>query len=64
VYYLRIPLALYEREVAEPQAPRREGFGLASAATALTALAVLGLGIVPVPLLDLAERAGGSLFGG
>jgi NADH-quinone oxidoreductase subunit N len=64
VYYLRIPLALFEREVAVPESPRRPGFGLASASTAIAAVAVLGLGIVPVPLLDLANRAGSSLFGG
>jgi NADH-quinone oxidoreductase subunit N len=63
VYYLRVPFALYERDVAVPKAAPGPGFGLAASAATLAALAALVLGIVPSPLIDLARTASASLFG-
>jgi NADH-quinone oxidoreductase subunit N len=59
-YYLRIPLALYDRERV-PEIRRTTGFALASAAAVVCGVAVLALGIVPGPVLDLARDAGASL---
>jgi NADH-quinone oxidoreductase subunit N len=65
VYYLRVPLALYDRDAEALEVRAAPGFGLAQAATVVAAVAVLGLGLVPAPLLDLARDAGTSLpFGG
>jgi len=63
VYYLRIPLALYDRgESAREPAPAPPRFDLAAAVTVLAALAVMVAGVAPAPLLDLARTAGSSLF--
>ena len=62
VYYLRVPFALYDREVAVPKAKAMPGHGLAAGAATAAALAALVLGIVPAPLIDLARTASSSLF--
>ena len=41
VYYLRVPFALYDRDVAVPQATAGPGFGLAAGAAMAAALAAL-----------------------
>jgi NADH-quinone oxidoreductase subunit N len=62
-YYLRVPFALYDREVEAPPAlSARPGFGLTASFASLAALAALVLGIVPTPLIDLARTASSSLF--
>jgi NADH-quinone oxidoreductase subunit N len=70
IYYLRIPLALYEREATEPApapapvpAPDANvAFRLLALAATVAAVAVLVAGIVPSPLIDLARTASNSLF--
>ena len=66
IYYLRIPLALYERErhrAAELARHRRHvAFRLLALAATVAAVAVLVAGIVPSPLIDLARTASNSLF--
>jgi NADH-quinone oxidoreductase subunit N len=66
IYYLRIPLALYEREATAPTpapAPATNAaFRLLALAATVAALAVLVAGIVPSPLIDLARTASNSLF--
>ncbi len=64
LYYLKIPLALYERgaTAAEP-VTETTGFRLLATAATIGAVAVLVLGIVPSPLIDLARTASQSLFG-
>ena len=62
-YYLKIPFALFDRDAELPAAVPSPGLRLASFATGISAAAVLFLGIVPTPLIDLARTASGSLFG-
>jgi NADH-quinone oxidoreductase subunit N len=62
VYYLKVPFALYDRDVAVPQATPGPAFRLTASASTLAALAALVLGIVPTPLIDLARSASSSLF--
>ena len=64
VYYLRIPIAVVDREARKPVAEPRPGFGLASLTAGVSALAVLALFFVPGPIFDMARTAGTSLFGG
>jgi NADH-quinone oxidoreductase subunit N len=63
-YYLKIPFALFDREVTVPEAPSRPAFAATSATVLATGIAVLVLGIVPGPLFDLAQTASRSLIGG
>jgi NADH-quinone oxidoreductase subunit N len=62
-YYLKIPFALFDRDAELPAAVPSPGLRLASFTTGISAAAVLFLGIVPTPLIDLARTASGSLFG-
>jgi NADH-quinone oxidoreductase subunit N len=62
VYYLRVPFALYDRDVEVPAVSAGPGFGLTAGAASAAALAALVLGIVPTPLIDLARTASSSLF--
>jgi NADH-quinone oxidoreductase subunit N len=62
-YYLKIPFALFDRDAELPAAVPSPGLRLASFATGISAAAVLFLGVVPTPLIDLARTASGSLFG-
>jgi NADH-quinone oxidoreductase subunit N len=62
VYYLRIPFALYDRDVEAPAISSHPGFGLTASVAGLAALAALVLGFIPTPLIDLARTASGSLF--
>jgi NADH-quinone oxidoreductase subunit N len=64
VYYLKIPIAVIDREARRPVAERRPGFGVASLTAGLSALAVLALFFFPGPIFDMARTAGTSLFGG
>ncbi len=63
VYYLRVPFALFDRDAAVPAALPSAGFELTAGVSLATALVVLGLGIIPSPLIDLARTASASLFG-
>jgi NADH-quinone oxidoreductase subunit N len=65
LYYLRIPLALYERDATEmPELTSpATAFRLLAFAAVVGATAALVLGIVPSPLIDLARTASSSLFG-
>lgn len=64
LYYLRIPLALYERGADETaELPSSTiAFRLLALSASVAAIAVLVAGIVPSPLIDLARTAGNSLF--
>ena len=62
-YYLKIPFALVDRDVPIPESPYRPAFALTSATVLATAVAVMVLGIIPGPLLDLAQTASASLIG-
>jgi NADH:ubiquinone oxidoreductase subunit 2 (subunit N) len=62
VYYLRIPFALYDRDVEAPAISSHPGFGLTASVAGLAALAALVLGFIPTPLIDLARTASASLF--
>jgi NADH-quinone oxidoreductase subunit N len=62
VYYLRIPFALFDRDVVVPEPRTGSGFPLTTLTTGLAATAVLVLGVVPGPLIDLARSAGASLL--
>ena len=62
VYYLRVPFALFDRDVAVPKPVAGAGHNIAAGAATAAALAVLVLGIIPSPLIDLARTASGSLF--
>ena len=64
VYYLKIPLAVIDRDARKPVAEPRPGFGVASLTAGVSALAVLALFFVPGPIFDMARTAGTSLFGG
>jgi NADH-quinone oxidoreductase subunit N len=64
VYYLRVPLAVIDREARLPIAEARPGFAPAGLTAVLSAVAVIILFVVPGPVLDLAKTAGTSLFGG
>ena len=64
VYYLRIPLAVIDRDARKPVAEPRPGFGVASLTAGVSALAVLALFFVPGPIFDMARTASTSLFGG
>jgi NADH-quinone oxidoreductase subunit N len=63
VYYLRVPFALFDRDAEVPAAAPSAGYALNAGATLATALAVLVVGIIPSPVIDLARTASGSLFG-
>jgi NADH-quinone oxidoreductase subunit N len=63
VYYLRVPFALFDRDAAVPAALPSAGFELNAGVSVATALVVVGLGIIPSPLIDLARTASSSLFG-
>jgi NADH-quinone oxidoreductase subunit N len=63
VYYLRVPFALFDRDAAVPAAARPANFPLDAGVAIATALVVLGFGIIPSPLIDLARTASSSLFG-
>jgi NADH-quinone oxidoreductase subunit N len=63
VYYLRVPFALFDRDAAVPASLPSAGFELNAGVSLATALVVLGLGIIPSPLIDLARTASSSLFG-
>lgn len=63
VYYLKIPLALYDRAAGEAQAAAPVRLDTAAAGvTVLAAALVVFAGVAPSPLLDLARTAGASLF--
>jgi NADH-quinone oxidoreductase subunit N len=62
-YYLKIPFALVDRDVPIPESPYRPAFAVTSATVLATAVAVMVLGIIPGPLLDLAQTASASLIG-
>jgi NADH-quinone oxidoreductase subunit N len=63
VYYLRVPFALFDRDAAVPAAVRPVNFPLDAAVSVAAAVVVLGFGIIPSPLIDLARTASSSLFG-
>ena len=63
VYYLRVPFALFDRDAAVPAARASAGFELSAGVSLAAALVVVGLGIIPSPLIDLARTASASLFG-
>jgi NADH-quinone oxidoreductase subunit N len=63
VYYLRVPFALFDRDAAVPAAVSSPNFPLNAGVSLATALVVLGFGIIPSPLIDLARTASSSLFG-
>jgi NADH-quinone oxidoreductase subunit N len=63
VYYLRVPFALFDRDAAVPAARPSAGFELSAGVSLAAALVVVGLGITPSPLIDLARTASASLFG-
>jgi NADH-quinone oxidoreductase subunit N len=63
VYYLRVPFALFDRDAAVPSAARPANFPLDAAVSVAAALVVVGFGIIPSPLIDLARTASSSLFG-
>jgi NADH-quinone oxidoreductase subunit N len=63
VYYLRVPFALFDRDAAVPAALPSAGFELNAGVSVATALVVVGLGIIPSPLIDLARSASSSLVG-
>ena len=65
VYYLRIPLALYQRGAHDTlELPSTTvAYRLLGFAAMVGAVGVLVLGIVPSPLIDLARTASQSLFG-
>jgi NADH-quinone oxidoreductase subunit N len=62
-YYLKVPFALFDRDVAEPDVPAARGVPPAALVTAVSAAAVLFLGVFPSPVIDLARTASSSLFG-
>ncbi len=62
-YYLRIPLAMFDRDVPVPEVQRHPELAATSGTVVLAAIAVLVLGIVPGPLFDLATTASRSLIG-
>jgi NADH-quinone oxidoreductase subunit N len=61
VYYLRLPMAMYDRDLAVPEARASAGLRLNGVATGACAVAVLGAGIIPGPLITFATHAGNSL---
>ena len=63
VYYLRVPFALFDRDAAVPASLPSAGFALNAGVSVATAVVVLGFGIIPSPLIDLARTASASLFG-
>jgi len=63
VYYLRVPFALFDRDAAVPAVTRPVNFPLDAGVSIAAALVVLGFGIIPSPLIDLARTASSSLFG-
>jgi NADH-quinone oxidoreductase subunit N len=62
-YYLKIPFALYDRDVPVPAPAGSAGLPLTGFAVTLSAAAVIFLGVVPAPLIHLAHTASASLFG-
>jgi NADH-quinone oxidoreductase subunit N len=63
VYYLKIPLALYDRVEGDERVAAPVRLDMAAAGvTVLAAVLVLVAGVAPSPLLDLARTAGSSLF--
>jgi NADH-quinone oxidoreductase subunit N len=63
VYYLRVPFALFDRDAAVPASVPSVNFPLNAAVSVASAVVVIGLGIVPSPLIDLARTASSSIFG-
>ena len=63
VYYLRVPFALFDRDAAVPAVRPAGGLRADAGVSVAAALVVLGLGIIPSPLIDLARTASASLFG-
>ncbi len=62
-YYLKMPFALFDRDVAVPEPASSPGLAVTGLVVAASAAAVIALGVVPAPLIDLARTASGSLFG-
>jgi NADH-quinone oxidoreductase subunit N len=62
-YYLKVPFALFDRDAAEPDVPAARGVPVTGLVTAVSAAAVLFLGVFPQPVIDLAQTASSSLFG-
>ena len=62
-YYLKVPFALIDRDVAVPEGAASAGLALTGPVVAVSAAAVLALGVVPAPVIDLVRTASGSLFG-
>ena len=63
VYYLRVPFALFDRDAAVPASVPSVNLPLNAAVSVASAVVVIGLGIVPSPLIDLARTASSSIFG-
>jgi NADH-quinone oxidoreductase subunit N len=64
LYYLRVPLALYDRDATVAPSPvaLSTGYRLLAFGAAVGAVAALVLGIAPDPLIHLAKTASTSLF--
>ncbi len=64
LYYLRIPLAMYDRDATVVPGPVTLGSGyrLLAFGAVVGAVAALALGIAPDPLIHLAKTASASLF--
>jgi NADH-quinone oxidoreductase subunit N len=62
-YYLKIPLAMFDRDVPVPEVPRHPELAATSGTVVAAAIAVLVLGVFPGPLFDLATTASRSLIG-
>ena len=60
---VKVPSAMFDREVVVPDAPRRPELAATSGTVVAAAIAVLVLGIFPGPLFDLATTASRSLMG-
>jgi len=61
--YNGVPFALFDRDAAVPAVTRPVNFPLDAGVSIAAALVVLGFGIIPSPLIDLARTASSSLFG-
>jgi NADH-quinone oxidoreductase subunit N len=62
-YYLKIPLAMFDRDVPVPEVPRHPELAATSGTVVAAAIGVMVLGIIPGPLFDLATTASRSLIG-
>jgi NADH-quinone oxidoreductase subunit N len=62
-YYLKIPLAMFDRDAAVPAELAVPGLWAVTLTVGLSAAAVIVLGVAPSPLIHLARTASGSLFG-